>query len=74
MIPTNEAGPAGTNVAVWAHGRHAASRWHRVALVSDNAIVTGCERIFAAPVDLRDKVPLGEFSCRPCAIGFAEPT
>lgn len=73
MIPIR-ATLAGMNVAVWAHGRSGARRWHRVALVSDNTIVTTCERTFAAPVDLQDKVPLGGFSCRPCAIGSAEPT
>ena len=60
------------HTAVWAHRRLAADTWHRVALIGDATIMTTCQRVFVAPMDLRSDVPREGFSCRPCVSGVVD--
>ena len=57
------------DVAVWANRGLASEHWHRVALVSDYTVMTTCQRVFVAPMDLRSDVPMSGFSCRECVAG-----
>ena len=54
-------------------GKFTAPRWHRVALVNDNAIVTSCRRVFVAPMDVRSETPEDGKVCRVCQSRAASP-